>query len=49
MTDRDQESNYLTNYLDSSSGARSSWRPYLYVLLGFVALVLLGAVLLWLL
>jgi len=48
MTDRDKQSNYLTNYLESSSGERWSWRPYLYVLVGFVALVALGGLLLWL-
>jgi hypothetical protein len=48
VTDRDKQSNYLTNYLESSSSGRWSWRPYLYVLLGFVALVLLGGLLLWL-
>lgn len=48
MADRDKQSNYLTNYLESSSGERWSWRPYLYVLVGFVALVALGGFLLWL-
>jgi len=48
VTDRDKQSNYLTNYLESSSNGRWSWRPYLYVLIGFVALVLLGGLLLWL-
>ena len=51
MSDRDRESNYLTNYLDSASetGTRPSWRPYLYALAGIAAVVVLGGVLfLWL-
>ena len=50
MSDRDRQSNYLTNYLESASetGTRSSWRPYLYALLGIAALIVLGALVVWL-
>ena len=51
MPDRDEQSNYLTSYLDSASesGTQPSWRPYLYALAGVGAVVVLGGVLfLWL-
>ena len=50
MSDRDRESNYLTNYLESASetGTQPSWRPYLYALLGVAAVIVIGALYLWL-
>jgi hypothetical protein len=50
MSDRDRESNYLTNYLESASetGTQPSWRPYLYALLGVAAVIVAGALYLWL-
>jgi hypothetical protein len=44
MSGREQQSNPLTNYLESSSevGRQLSWHAYLYALLGFVAVVALG-------
>lgn len=50
MSDRDRESNYLTNYLESASetGTQPSWRPYLYGLLGVGAVIVVGALYLWL-
>ena len=51
MSDRDEQSNALTNYLEgaSESGTQPSWRPYLYALAGVAAFVVLGGLLfLWL-
>lgn len=50
MSDRDHERNYLTNYLESASetGTQPSWRPYLYGLLGVGAVIVVGALYLWL-
>ena len=50
MSDRDRESNYLTNYLESASetGTQPSWRPYLYGLLGVGVVIVGGALYLWL-
>ena len=50
MSDRDRQSTYLTNYLDSASetGTQPSWRPYLYALIGVGAVIVVGALVLWL-
>jgi hypothetical protein len=51
VSDRDRESNYLTNYLEGASetGTQPSWRPYLYALVGLAAVVVVGGLLfLWL-
>jgi hypothetical protein len=50
MSDRDRQSNYLTNYLESASetGTQRSWRPYVYAVLAVAAVIVVGALVVWL-